>query len=348
MPAYYNEIDPFAAAWLRELIKANLIAPGEVDERDTWDVVPGELVEFSQWHFCAGIGTWSYALRCAGWPDDRQVFTISLPCQPFSAAGKGAGLADERGQLAEAFFWIAGVLRPDTIIGEQVEAAIKHDWFDVVATHLEREGYAVGAVGFPACSTGAPHIRQRLYWCADKLANSNERRCGTAGERRRVSQELFGGRSDFTLSVEKRSPTRRVADAEHAERRQKGYRRDDSDAEENGWQQGASVLGKRGNSGVLGDSGGERLQEQRSVRGTSCGQVGAVQGKASERTGTPTNGFWRNAEWIPCRDGKARPVEPGTFPLAHGAPARVGRLRGYGNAIVAPAAEAFIRAYLET
>lgn len=37
----------------------------------------------------------------------------------------------------------------------------------------------------------------------------------------------------------------------------------------------------------------------------------------------------------------------GTFPLAHGAPARVGRLRGYGNAIVAPVAQAFIEAYLE-
>ena len=33
MTAYYNEIDPSAAAWLRELIKAGLIAPGIVDER---------------------------------------------------------------------------------------------------------------------------------------------------------------------------------------------------------------------------------------------------------------------------------------------------------------------------
>ena len=30
--AYYNEFDPFAAAWLRELIKAGEIADGEVDE----------------------------------------------------------------------------------------------------------------------------------------------------------------------------------------------------------------------------------------------------------------------------------------------------------------------------
>lgn len=30
---YYNEFDPFAAAWLRELIKEGLIPYGDVDER---------------------------------------------------------------------------------------------------------------------------------------------------------------------------------------------------------------------------------------------------------------------------------------------------------------------------
>jgi DNA (cytosine-5)-methyltransferase 1 len=59
----------------------------------------------------------------------------------------------------------------------------------------------------------------------------------------------------------------------------------------------------------------------------------------------PINSFWSSPDWLYCRDGKWRPVESGTFPLAHGAPARVGRLRAYGNAIVAPLAEEFIRAY---
>ncbi len=45
-------------------------------------------------------------------------------------------------------------------------------------------------------------------------------------------------------------------------------------------------------------------------------------------------------------DGKARRVEPGTFPLAHGVPARVGRLRAYGNAIVPQIAAEFIQAFL--
>jgi DNA (cytosine-5)-methyltransferase 1 len=62
---------------------------------------------------------------------------------------------------------------------------------------------------------------------------------------------------------------------------------------------------------------------------------------------SPTNGHWRDADWLHCRDGKWRPVEPGTFPLAHGAPARVGRLRAYGNAIVPQAAAEIIQSFME-
>jgi DNA (cytosine-5)-methyltransferase 1 len=61
-----------------------------------------------------------------------------------------------------------------------------------------------------------------------------------------------------------------------------------------------------------------------------------------------TTGFWSNADWIDCKDGKTRPVEPGTFPLAYGSTARVGRLRAYGNAIVPQVAQAFIESYLNT
>jgi DNA (cytosine-5)-methyltransferase 1 len=61
----------------------------------------------------------------------------------------------------------------------------------------------------------------------------------------------------------------------------------------------------------------------------------------------PAHGGWDTADWLFCRDGKWRPVEPGTQPLAHGLPARVGRLRGYGNAIVPQAAAEFISAFME-
>lgn len=167
MTAYYNEIDKHAAAWLRELIKQGHIADGVVDERSIEDVLPADLAEFTQCHFFAGIGGWSYALRLAGWPDGKPVWTGSCPCQPFSAAGKGAGFADER-HLWPAFFHLIQQCRPAIVFGEQVATAL--DWLDLVQTDMEATGYAFGAADLCAASVGAPHIRQRLYWAAKNTA----------------------------------------------------------------------------------------------------------------------------------------------------------------------------------
>jgi DNA (cytosine-5)-methyltransferase 1 len=170
MAAYYNEHDPFAAAWLRELIKAGQIAPGEVDERSIEDVLPSDLRRFTQCHFFAGIGVWSYALRCAGWPDDRPVWTGSCPCQPFSAAGKRGGVADER-HLWPAFYHLIRECAPRNIFGEQVSSKDGLAWFSTVSADLEAAGYAVGGVDLCSAGFGAPHIRQRLYFCGS-LDNS--------------------------------------------------------------------------------------------------------------------------------------------------------------------------------
>ena len=166
MAAYYNEIDKFAAAWLRELIKAGCIAPGEVDERSIADVQPADLAGFEQCHFFAGISGWGLALRQAGWPDDRPVWTGSCPCQPFSAAGKRRGFADSR-HLWPEFRRLISQCRPHTVFGEQVASSDGLHWLDLVCDNLETVGYAVGAVVTCAASAGAPHIRQRLYWVAD-------------------------------------------------------------------------------------------------------------------------------------------------------------------------------------
>ena len=163
---YYNEYDKGAAQWLRELVSAGEIPAGHVDERSIADVRPSDLGGYTQCHFFAGIGGWSYALKLAGWPEDRPVWTGSCPCQPFSAAGKRLGTADAR-HLWPVFYNLIAQCRPNAVFGEQVEGAVGEGWLDGVCGDLEREGYACGAAVLGAHSVGAPHIRQRLYWLAD-------------------------------------------------------------------------------------------------------------------------------------------------------------------------------------
>jgi DNA (cytosine-5)-methyltransferase 1 len=101
--AYYNEWDQKAAEWIRQLIKLGAIADGEVDQRSITDVQPDDLRDFNQIHLFAGLAGWSLALRQAGWDDDRPIFTGSAPCQPFSASGKQLGFADDRHLWGDMF-----------------------------------------------------------------------------------------------------------------------------------------------------------------------------------------------------------------------------------------------------
>lgn len=313
MAAYYNEIDPFAAAWLRELIKAGHIAPGEVDERSIADVMPSDLAGFTQCHFFAGIGVWSYALRQAGWPDDRSVWTGSCPCQPFSSAGKREGFADER-HLWPEFYRLISQCRPATCFGEQVASKDGLAWVELVQDNMEGAGYAFGAVDTCAAGFGAPHIRQRLYWVADAIGSGQQGQswCSSAQEQRVAECGVPDG-----LDNTKRNGRR--------------TRRDND----------------RGNDGQ---------------QFNTAGNV--------SRPG-PTNGFWGDADWLLCRDGKWRATQSLVIEMADGLAhrlgysrfgavfslnplketekedMRIGRLRGYGNAIVAPQAAAFIESFME-
>src|SRR6266436_4432752 len=189
MSAYYNENDAFAAAWLRELIKAGAIAQGEVDERSIEDVLPSDLRGFTQHHFFAGIGGWSLALRLAGWPDDRRVATGSCPCQPFSQAGKRKGVADER-HLWPAFNWLISQCGFPIVFGEQVASKDGKVWLAGVRSDLEALGYGVGAADLCAAGVSAPHIRQRLYWVADAGSQGRQQISGST-----LSYETENGRA---------------------------------------------------------------------------------------------------------------------------------------------------------
>lgn len=163
---YYNEYDTKTAAWLRELIEAGAIPDGDVDERSIVDVKPDDLKGYTQCHFFAGIGGWSLALQLAGWPSDRPVWTGSCPCQPFSVAGKGKGVEDER-HLWPVFAELIRACKPPTVFGEQVASKAGRDWLAGVFADLEGMGYSRAGADLCAASIGAPHIRQRLFWVAD-------------------------------------------------------------------------------------------------------------------------------------------------------------------------------------
>lgn len=160
---YYNEIDPFAAQWLRNLIDAGHLPKGDVDTRSISEVRATDLTGYTQCHFFAGIGGWPLALRQAGWPDNKPVWTGSCPCQPFSQIGLQQGVSDER-HLWPVWYELIKELEPPVVCGEQVASKAAEPWIDHVQADLEAVDYAVAAVAFPAASVGAPHIRDRLYW----------------------------------------------------------------------------------------------------------------------------------------------------------------------------------------
>ena len=350
MTAYYNEHDPFAAAWLRELIKDGLIADGVVDERSIEDVRPVELMGYTQCHFFAGIGVWSLALRQAGWSDDTPVWTGSCPCQPFSAAGKGGGFADQR-HLWPAFHFLIEQCQPPVILGEQVAGRNGDAWLDLVSDDMEATGYAFGAIETVACGFGAPHKRSRNYWVAHTA------RCGQSGWRRagwRDGQKIVHIGRESGMADANSGQCEWVADGEGRER----------DGSQVGRQQGDGIAERGCSSNRLAhatcegrrqagcDTTGNR-EEDAGWQGNwnsdgSAHDFGSRMVAASRPS--PTNGYWRDADWLRCTDEKWRPVEPGTFPLADAGAFRnrVGLLRGAGNAITIGQAQGFIEAVMES
>jgi len=370
---YYNDNDPFCCAWLKELMADGLIPKGDIDERSIADVVPSDLDGYVQCHFFAGIGGWPYALRLAGWPGDRRVWTGSCPCQPFSVAGKGAGIGDER-HLWPAFRWLVAQCRPPVVFGEQVASKDGRIWLSGVRSDLEALDYAVGAADLCAAGIGAPHERQRLFWVAN-AENTDGGRTGGKNDGRRREEKTgrsgLNGRLADPEAIGREEPwekPRRTSEPSGGTRRLEFPEGERCGKEGHGFGRSEERPCEPSEHGRLADNENDGCEHGSKNSHFKCDQR---QG-GNAVTGI---GFWDASVWWPCADGKFRriparkdklegspgtfypteksilqikDVEPALFPLAYGFSGRVGILRGAGNAIVPQEAAEFIKAAMES
>jgi DNA (cytosine-5)-methyltransferase 1 len=309
--AYYNEIDAYAAQWLRNLIGEGLIADGDVDTRSIADVTPNDVKGYTQCHFFAGLGGWSGALRLSGvWPDHRQVWTGSCPCQPFSLAGKQGGFTDER-HLWPHWQYLIEQCGPAVVLGEQVASAAQ--WLGLVRGDLEAMGYAVGAIPVEAASAGADHLRDRYWFVADRHGKGLPERVRDG----RIQREALGASERQTVIRDGLANTYEPGTGEERQQR-------------SGEQRGA---------------GGDQEPCAGDVGYAACNdEQRDGESDPGWRRQSAAGGSGPDFEWVIGADGKARRVKPGLRLLAHGVPARVAKLRALGNAIdLRPAAE-FIKA----
>jgi DNA (cytosine-5)-methyltransferase 1 len=353
LSAFYNEIDRYCCDWLQNLMDAGHITPGKIDDRSIADLSPDDVRGYERAHFFAGIAGWELALQVSQYAGP--VWTGSCPCQPFSAAGKGKASGDER-HLWPEWFRLIRAVQPPIIFGEQVEAAIGWGWLDLVHTDLEAEGYSLLSTVLPACSVGAPHIRQRLWFVADaRRGNPSAEGLQRGGEQRFEPQD--GGAGFVAHSNPTGRSEQRSGELLNGERQ---TQRDNA----NGC--GSSELGGAPQQG----------ERRRGIQGSfkSSGEVpGQEAQQRPERPSASDGNPWSDLIWLPCTDGKQRPtgklvypegkqvgipgctwqpreangertVESIIQPLAHGVSARVAKLRAAGNAIVPQVAAEFIKA----
>lgn len=340
---YYNEHDNFAADWLENLIEKGLIPDGKVDRRSIADVQADDVRGFTQCHFFAGIGGWPLALQLAGWGPNRPVWTGSCPCQPFSQAGKQKGQKDER-HLWPEMFRLIRECQPVTVFGEQVASAIGHGWLDGISDDLEGENYAVGSIVLGAFSVCAPHKRSRLFW----VANSHQpivQRVTSAGEQSVDESDCISNSDSMDHSAD---CCRSGGVADSGSQQRQGENEQSRDCNAANKPQAANRIGGSISLNAVGDTSKPGLEGRASSR------------RANERPS------WSASMAIDCLDGKSRRVGCGVQPLVNGIPRslgrgkpelsrlakraranRVGRLKGYGNAIVPQVAAEFVMAFMD-
>ena len=254
-------------------------------------------------------------------PDARPDLVCGgFPCQPFSQAGRQLAQDDPR-HLWPEMLRVIRELRPTWVVGENVVGLIKLG-LDEVLTDLEGEGYATRTFNIPACATGAPHLRQRIWVVAhaDSQSEPDGTFDGNAGQRQLGLN--FGGREAPSHGANPNDhgshrATEHEPDAQHGE----AQLRDEQVREPGSVGQDVANPNR---SGQCEQRGSEPVQEEQS---------------ASECTGEDVADSKRPRTGVEEYRGGGRPedhwlFEPAVGRLVDGLPNRVSQLRALGNSIV--------------
>lgn len=378
---FYNELDPGACNWIQNLMNAKLIPKGYLDRRSIKEVDVTErttVQKYTQAHFFAGIAGWPLALQLAGWPEEEKIWSASAPCPPFSSAGKKkacpecsggvlipcpvrsghfvccicqhAWFADER-HLWPDFRRLVALHRPSAIIGEQVASKDGLVWFAGIRAGLEALGYAVGGTSMCAPATGAPHIRQRIFWVAvaqpvgqgeGRSSQQEETRRGGDGPANNSTNSSMAHRDRFRLCGRKEPNEKEPAESQVSRRTDAGRR-----------------AGGMGNSFMPGLSFQSRH--------------GQIAGGSQPNRPASTPSAWSDFYVVECENSKRRRIGTGVGPLDYGIPAkmehllprlqklsedpgrtikiarknRIAQIKGYGNSIVPQLGALFVRACMD-
>lgn len=308
MTVIYNEIDHFAAQWLENLIDARQITKGRVLTKSIAELTKEDIADSKQVHLFAGIGGWPLALKLAGWPEDKPVWTGSCPCQPFSVAGKKKGSNDER-HLWPEMFRLIKECQPPVIFGEQVASPDGIDWMQAVQADLEAQGYEVGKLDLCAAGIGSPHIRQRIFWVAHRIGQGLEKRKLLEGVLRKMEPDQKRQVSELGWCVERMGNTNSKPQP--------------------------AINNRQGHS----DSGGGA--------GENCFWGNYEWLLCRDNKIRPTQpGLFPLAHGLPRSLGEGSSREQ-RLVLSTAKRSRVGQLKGYGNAIVPQLAAIFIRSVME-